>query len=153
MSSFSAYYRNLPSASPVVRQHLPSIEWLVSTRDDDRRSGRTTALALAFLRDSFSSPFPTWVFDHSYSNGPNHEQLMRAKLQEFQPGLHVDFGGFMESEPAYAASPSSPQFNDTLMKVRQDFNDVVNSAVRLGVNPNWMMRQLQGALAESVMNT
>ncbi len=69
------------------------------------------------------------------------------------PGVSIDSDGRMENQPAYAASRLSPQFGDTLAKVRQDFNDVVNSAVRLGVDPTWMMNQLRTALAESVMNT
>ncbi len=153
MNSFNAYYRNVHSASPVVRQHLPSIEWLVSTRDEDRRTGRTTALALAFLRDSFSSLAPTKVFDHSGTAGYDPAQCMKNKLQEMLPGVFVANDGTMENQPAYAASPSSQQFSDTLVKVRQDFVDVVKSGIRMGVDPTWMMKQLQSALAESVMLT
>ncbi len=152
MESFNAYYRNVHNASHIVLQHLPSIEWLVSTRDEDRRTGRTTALALAFLRDSFSSPAMTKVFDHSSVSG-NERQWVIRKIQEMSPGVFIGNDGTMENQPAYAATPRSSQFNDTLEKVRRDFVDVVTSGVRLGVDPTWMMKQLQNALAESVMHT
>jgi len=154
MDSFNAYYRSVVNVSHVVRQHLPSIEWLVSTRDEDRRTGRTTALALAFLRDSFSSPAPTVVFDHQLSPGMyDQKQWMKNRIREMSPNIFIADDGTMEAQPSYASSPSSPQFNDTLVKVRQDFLDVVKSAVRMGVNPNWMLDQLRNALAASVMDT
>jgi hypothetical protein len=153
MTSFNAYYSNISAVNSFVRQHLPSVEWLVSTRDEDRGTGRTTALALAFLRNSFSSAHPTRAFDHADGGGFDSKQWIKMKLQEMSPGLFIGQDGTLESQPAYAASPSSPQFNDTLLKVRQDFMSVVTSAVRLGVDPTWMMKQLQNALAESVMNT
>jgi hypothetical protein len=157
MDSFNAYYRNVHKVSHVVRQHLPAIEWLVSTRDEDRGTGRTTALALAFLRDSFSSPTPTRVFDHHGTTGydafRSPIQWVKNRIQGMSPGVYIAEDGTMENQPAYAASPSSLQFNDTLAKVRQDFLDVVKSGIRMGVDPTWMMKQLRTALAESVMNT
>lgn len=153
MDSFNAYYQNVHAVHPHVQQHLPSIEWLVSTREEDRRTGRTTALALAFLRDSFSSRTNIKVYDHYISNGMDSRKEICRKIQEMSPGVLIDSDGRMDNQPAYAASRLSPHFGDTLARVRQDFSDVCSSAVKLGVDPEWMMRQLRDAVAESVMSS
>lgn len=153
MDSFNAYYQNVHTVHPHVRQHLPSVEWLVSTRDEDRRTGRTTALALAFLRDSFSSSHQTRVFDHVMANDTDLARWVKHKIQEISPGTVIGHDGRIENQPAYAASRLSPHFGDTLAKVRQDFHDVCLAAVKLGVDHEWMMKQLRDALADLVMSS
>ncbi len=157
MSSFNAYYGHMSSVSPLVRQHLPSVEWLVSTRPEDRGTGRTTALALAFLRDSFSAgqPVPIRVFDHHVvqndMNGDASRQWIVSKLQGM--GAQVSHSGFMENQPYYPSSRDAPNFQDTLRSTARDFCDLVSAAIRLGLDPNWMISTIQTMLAETVILT
>ncbi len=155
MSSFNAYYSHVHTVSQTVRQHLPSIEWLVSMKDGDRRTGRTTALALAFLRESFSGSFATVkIFDHFLVDrvGSAGEEV-RNKVKEMYHGVFIDSEGRIEPQPCYPGDNRSPQFSNTLQSVRTDFRDVCHSAVRLGIDPVWMMDQIRNAVAESVMAT
>lgn len=157
MTSFHAYYANVATSSPLVRQHLPSIEWLVSGRQEDRGTGRTTALALAFLRESFSNTgySELRVFDHNLVQNDHDGNLSRQWIVQKLRGMGVmaSHSGIMENQPYYAANRSSPSFNNTLRSTERDFRDLVAAAIRLGVSPEWMVDHIRNALADSVIST
>jgi hypothetical protein len=154
MSAFSAYYQNVHNLNPFVRQHLPSIEWLVSTKQEARGTGRTSALLFAYLRDSFSGLGPVTIRDHHIPRRGMHDVAMDNLIQRISSmGVDISSDGEMAAQPAVPASLGHPQNKDALAEIMRDFRSICASAVRMGVSPVWMLDQVKSVLAASVMFT
>jgi len=156
VSSFNAYYQGVQSSSHVVLQHLPSIEWLVSTGDQHRRSGRSRALALAFLRDSFETGRPVKLFDHVGPDSSAWSSVSSGGIPSYLAGLGVEMIGADQigAQPVFGVAPSPGRgYSDSLFRIKQDFSSIVRAAISIGVSPDWMLTVVKNAMAESVMSS
>ena len=83
MSVLKAYWKAVGKLRPEQVMHLRTVEWLLDSTSAGpvRRSGRTTVMALAFLRDACAHPgrhVP--LFDHSITGRKNEAHIIQDSL-------------------------------------------------------------------------
>lgn len=155
MSVARAYYRGISFLNPRALSHLPSVEWLVSEREDERRTGRSTVLALAFLRSAIESSYPVAVFDHSASGGRvNSSHRMVNTIRSMAPESFFRSDDVLDSDGESWLGPSPGGFTprpkvDSLF---QDFRAITSLLVQLGYDPNDLASICRSAAVEHVMS-
>lgn len=151
MSAMNDYYNAVSRMKHEIAGHLPSIEWLVSRRPEDRRTGRSYVLATAFLKAACTTNgAPVMVFDHQQSNG---RDVMIQTLRSIAPSVQILSDGRLEPQPAYASTPGHPESWKLIKELRDDFVSLCRACMTHGVSVEWMLSVVKGAIVESVMRS
>jgi len=84
------------------QQKLDTLKWLISDHHNDRETGRTTLLAMAFIEKAITNP-GLWVrlFDH-HIGGATNTILMSMRIESLIPE---------ELKPAFKISNNSIMFS------------------------------------------
>lgn len=152
MSAMGAYYAAVANLGSGLAAHLPTLEWLVSHSLKDRGTGRTRALAVAFIKAAVTTNgAEVKVFDHQTSGWNNGQNFMIDAVRAAAPGLQILPGGVIEAQPAYAASLSHPNHGVLQGALRSEFTSLCRACLQHGISLDWMMGVLKASIVESVM--
>lgn len=153
MSILSEYHAKVASLDRTSKSRLPVLEWLVSMDPDDRRTGRTTLLALAFIGASIRNRV-VWlkVFDHHGSTDERDTQIIRKAVSEIAPSASLSRNMRLHcQERAYPSDRGHPEFSAFMSSLKKDYLAVCRSAVQHGIDIDWMKEQIDDMVVRKVM--
>lgn len=179
MSVREAYWKAVGKLRPEQLDRLSTIEWLLDTSDSPsvRRSGRTTLMALGFLKTAFSQPgSAVYFFDHLITSRRDdasrmREYVARILVDHFGDTSDVRFSRgsapsikaiagwthVIEDSPdvpvVYVSKPGKPVLagETGADSVLEDVRASVSAALRLGISSDRLMDAVREAVVRTTM--